>query len=93
MGDWPVQEQRYVDRSPVNRAAELRAPFLLLQGLADPICPPVQAERFLAAVAASGVPHRYLTFEGESHGFRREDTLVAALEAELQLYAEHLTAD
>ena len=31
----------------------------------------------------NGVPHAYLAFEGEGHGFRRAETVVGALEAEL----------
>ncbi|MEU7240145.1 prolyl oligopeptidase family serine peptidase [Streptomyces sparsogenes] len=79
---------RYRDRSPAHRADRVTSPFLLLQGLDDPVCPPVQCERFLAAVAGRGVPHAYLTFEGESHGFRRAETMIRALEAELGLYAQ-----
>ncbi|MYS20736.1 prolyl oligopeptidase family serine peptidase [Streptomyces sp. SID4948] len=86
----PVDEvpDRYRDRSPVSHGDRVTVPFLLLQGLDDPICPPVQCERFLAAVAGRGIPHAYLTFEGESHGFRRLDTMVTALEAELSLYGQ-----
>ncbi|MEW2131099.1 LpqB family beta-propeller domain-containing protein [Streptomyces sp. NPDC005435] len=86
----PRQEvpERYAERSPVTHADRLTAPFLLLQGLDDVICPPVQCDRLLARVAGRGVPHAYLTFEGEGHGFRRADTLVRALEAELSLYAQ-----
>ncbi|MFI1971262.1 prolyl oligopeptidase family serine peptidase [Streptomyces cinnamoneus] len=79
---------RYRDRSPLARADRVSAAFLLLQGLADPICPPAQSERFAEAMAGRGVPHAYLTFEGEGHGFRRAETLVRALEAELSLYAQ-----
>lgn len=54
------------------------------------ICPPVQCERFLARLAAEGrqVPHRYIAFEEEGHGFRRADTTVRVLESELSLYAQ-----
>ncbi|MFJ4716671.1 prolyl oligopeptidase family serine peptidase [Streptomyces sp. NPDC088785] len=81
---------RYAERSPAEHADRLTAPFLLLQGLDDVICPPVQCERFLARMEREGrhVPHAYLTFEGEGHGFRRADTMVRALEAELSLYAQ-----
>nr|WP_250400328.1 prolyl oligopeptidase family serine peptidase [Streptomyces cellostaticus] len=79
--------ERYAERSPTTHADRLTAPFLLLQGLDDVICPPAQCERLLAAIAGRGVPHAYLTFEGEGHGFRRADTMVRALEAELALYA------
>ncbi|GHH93028.1 S9 family peptidase [Streptomyces capillispiralis] len=80
--------ERYAERSPAAHADRLTAPFLLLQGLDDVICPPVQCERFLAQLAGRGVPHAYLTFEGEGHGFRRAETMVRALEAELSLYAQ-----
>ncbi|MCX5072548.1 prolyl oligopeptidase family serine peptidase [Streptomyces sp. NBC_00513] len=76
------------ERSPVARADRITAPFVLLQGLDDPICPPAQAERLLAALRGRAVPHAYVTFEGEGHGFRRADTMVRALEAELSLYAQ-----
>ncbi|MFD4245536.1 prolyl oligopeptidase family serine peptidase [Streptomyces sp. NPDC058525] len=76
------------ERSPVARADRITAPFVLLQGLADPVCPPAQAERLLAALRGRPVPHAYLAFEGEGHGFRRADTMIRALEAELSLYAQ-----
>lgn len=79
---------RYAERSPVTHADRVTAPFLLLQGLDDVICPPVQCERFLARMAGRGVPHAYLAFEGEGHGFRRAETMVRALEAELSLYSQ-----
>ena len=59
-----------------------------MQGLEDEICPPEQAERFVAALKGSGVPHALVTFEGEQHGFRKADTIVAALNAELAFYGE-----
>ncbi|MEU1816244.1 prolyl oligopeptidase family serine peptidase [Streptomyces roseifaciens] len=80
--------ERYRERSPLHRASRISAPFLLLQGLADPVCPPAQSERLLAAMAGRGVPHTYIAFEGEGHGFRRAATVVRALEAELSLYAQ-----
>ncbi|GJF24430.1 MULTISPECIES: prolyl oligopeptidase family serine peptidase [Streptomyces] len=79
---------RYAERSPVEHADRVTAPFLLLQGLDDVICPPVQCERFLARMAGRGVPHAYIAFEGEGHGFRRAETMVRALESELSLYAQ-----
>ncbi|AWZ08714.1 MULTISPECIES: prolyl oligopeptidase family serine peptidase [unclassified Streptomyces] len=76
------------ERSPVARADRITAPFLLLQGLDDPVCPPAQARRLLDAMRGRSVPHAYVAFEGEGHGFRRADTMVRALEAELSLYAQ-----
>ncbi len=59
-----------------------------MQGLDDVICPPVQSERLLERIAGRGIPHAYLTFEGESHGFRKEETLIASMEAELSFYGQ-----
>jgi dipeptidyl aminopeptidase/acylaminoacyl peptidase len=80
--------ERYRERSPSEHAHRITVPFLVLQGLDDVICPPAQCERFLARIAGRKLPHAYLTFEGEGHGFRRADTMVRALEAELSLYAQ-----
>ncbi|MER5984577.1 prolyl oligopeptidase family serine peptidase [Streptomyces sp. NPDC001787] len=93
VGPFADVPERYRERSPVHRADRLTTPFLLLQGLDDVICPPVQCERFLAAVAGRGIAHAYLAFEGESHGFRRADTMIRALEAELSLYAQTFGID
>ncbi|MFF4437417.1 prolyl oligopeptidase family serine peptidase [Streptomyces sp. NPDC001621] len=79
---------RYAERSPTAHADRIGVPFLLLQGLDDVICPPAQCERLLARIDGRGVPHAYLTFAGEGHGFRRAETMVRALEAELSLYAQ-----
>ncbi|MEV1070115.1 prolyl oligopeptidase family serine peptidase [Streptomyces sp. NPDC050263] len=82
------EPDRYAERSPVEHADRITVPFLLLQGLDDVICPPVQCERFLDRLAGRPVPHAYLAFEGEGHGFRQAATTVRALEAELSLYAQ-----
>ncbi|MET7594233.1 dipeptidyl-peptidase 5 [Streptomyces sp. NPDC004082] len=81
---------RYAERSPAEHADRITAPFLLLQGLDDVICPPAQCERFLARMEGEGrrVAHAYIAFEGEGHGFRRADTMVRVLESELSLYAQ-----
>ena len=64
--------------------------MLLLQGLDDPIVPPSQSEAIAADLAAHGIPHAYIAFEGESHGFRKAETIIASLEAELAFYGADL---
>ncbi|XVS60620.1 prolyl oligopeptidase family serine peptidase [Actinosynnema sp. CA-299493] len=88
VGPWPAAADRYAERSPANHVDRLAGPVLLLQGLEDEICPPEQADRFAAALDGTGIPHAYLTFEGEQHGFRKAETIVAALEAELSFYGQ-----
>jgi dipeptidyl aminopeptidase/acylaminoacyl peptidase len=90
VGPLPQARELYRERSPINHFDRLTASVLLLQGLDDQICPPVQAQRLADALAGSGIPHAYLAFEGEQHGFRKAETIEAALNAELSFYGQVL---
>lgn len=83
IGPLPEAESVYIERSPLSRPDRFRVPLLLLQGAEDAVVPPTQAEAIRAALAARGVPHAYVLYEGEGHGFRRADTMVHALATEL----------
>jgi dipeptidyl aminopeptidase/acylaminoacyl peptidase len=87
VGGPEVLEARSKERSPVDNADRIRAPFILLQGLEDEICPPAQSERLLAQIEGRGLPHAYRTYEGEQHGFRKAETIIDAVLAEQALYA------
>ena len=93
IGPMPGFERAYEERAPLTRASGTACPVLLLQGLDDPIVSPPQSERFADAVAAKDIPYAYLTFEGESHGFRRADTVITCLESELAFYGQTLGFD
>ena len=88
IGPYDEVPERYRERSPVNHADRIKAPFILQQGLEDAICPPIQSERLLNQIAGKGVPHAYLTYEGEQHGFRRKETIIHSLLTEHSLYAQ-----
>ncbi|HEX7132896.1 MAG TPA: prolyl oligopeptidase family serine peptidase [Iamia sp.] len=90
VGPWPEAEATYAERSPINQLDGLATPVLVLQGADDMVVPPSQAEAVVAAVAAKGLPHAYLLFAGEGHGFRQGDTIVRALQAELAFYGQVL---
>lgn len=90
IGPLPGFEMAYQERSPINRAGKTACPVLLLQGLDDPVVPPSQSERFAKALGELNIQHAYLTFEGEAHGFRRAETNIACLEAELSFYGQTL---
>ncbi len=83
IGALPDAEETYIQRSPLSRAERFRVPLLLLQGAEDAVVPPSQAEAIRDALASRGVPHAYVLYEGEGHGFRRAETIVHALESEL----------
>lgn len=88
VGDLPEDRDVFVARSPLTHAEDLAVPVLLLQGLDDPIVPPAQAELFAAVLVRKGVPHAYLGFPGEQHGFRQAANIQAAYEAELSFYGQ-----
>jgi dipeptidyl aminopeptidase/acylaminoacyl peptidase len=88
VGPLPEAADVYRERSPLHRADRLSAPILVLQGLEDAVVPPEQAEAIVAAAAANGVPHAYIAFEGEQHGFRRAENIVTWLESELGFYGQ-----
>jgi len=83
IGPLPEAEEIYLGRSPLNRAERFRVPLLLLQGAEDAVVPPSQSEAIAAALARHGVPHAYVLYEGEGHGFRRAETVIDVLEKEL----------
>ncbi len=88
VGPLPEADELYAERAPVGHVNELTCPVLLLQGLDDPVVPPSQSEAIAADLAAHGIRHAYIAFAGESHGFRKAETVIASLEAELAFYGE-----
>jgi dipeptidyl aminopeptidase/acylaminoacyl peptidase len=88
IGRYPEARQIYLDRSPVHAAERISAPVILFQGLDDRVVLPSQAEKMVRSLRGNRVPHTYLTFDGESHGFRREETHVRSIEAELYFYGK-----
>jgi dipeptidyl aminopeptidase/acylaminoacyl peptidase len=88
IGPLPEYDALYAERAPVGHVNNATCPVLLLQGLDDPVVPPAQSESIAADLAAHGIPYAYITFEGESHGFRKAENIVASLEAELSFYGQ-----
>ncbi|GAA4080605.1 prolyl oligopeptidase family serine peptidase [Nonomuraea soli] len=90
VGPLPETRERYIQRSPLLNASRVNAPCLMMHGLEDAIVDVGQAERFVAELDRHGKEWALLTFPGEQHGWRREETIVAVLEAELDFYEENL---
>jgi dipeptidyl aminopeptidase/acylaminoacyl peptidase len=78
----------YAERSPITHVEALATPLAVFQGEEDRVVPPAQAEAIVAALRDKGVPHAYLLFPGEQHGFRRAENIRAALDGELSFYAQ-----
>lgn len=83
IGPLPEAEAVYIERSPLSHPERFRVPLLILQGSEDRVVPPPQAEAIRDALAAHGVAHTYVLYEGEGHGFRRAETVTDSLRREL----------
>jgi dipeptidyl aminopeptidase/acylaminoacyl peptidase len=90
VGPYPERADLYRERSPIHFTDRITTPMLVLQGADDRIVPPAQAELIVGALRERGVPHAYLLYEGEGHGFRRAENIAGSLEAELSFYAQVL---
>jgi dipeptidyl aminopeptidase/acylaminoacyl peptidase len=88
VGPYPEQKDRYRDRSPLNFTERISCPVLILQGAEDRIVPPAQAEQIVDALWERRLPHAYLLFPGEDHGFRAAANIIRSFEAELSFYGQ-----
>ncbi len=90
IGPYPERADLYRQRSPIHFTDRITTPMLVLQGADDKVVPPAQAELIVSALRERGIPHAYLLYEGEGHGFRKAENIVGSLEAELSFYAQVL---
>jgi dipeptidyl aminopeptidase/acylaminoacyl peptidase len=88
IGPYPERADLYRERSPFHFVDRLERPLLLLQGLDDKVVLPAQAEMMVEVLERKGIPYAYLPFEGEGHGFRKEENVVRSLEATLSFVGQ-----
>jgi dipeptidyl aminopeptidase/acylaminoacyl peptidase len=88
VGPLPEAEAIYRERSPNHYAHQIRCPVLILQGLDDHVVPPAEAERIVDSLWERRIPHAYLPFEGEDHGFRKAESILAAARGELSFLGQ-----
>ena len=88
VGTYPDEQDVYVERSPINHSEKFNCPMIILQGADDAVVPQNQADHVVSALKRNGIPHAYLLFEGEGHGFRKAENIVSALEGEYSFFAQ-----
>ncbi len=77
-------------RSPINNAKNIKTPVIFFQGADDPVVPPSQSRDMTNSLKANNIATCYIEFDGESHGFRRAETIIRALNSEYSFYAKIL---
>jgi dipeptidyl aminopeptidase/acylaminoacyl peptidase len=88
IGPLPEAQAVYDSRSPLNHLDGFKVPVLVLQGADDPVVPPNQSQRIVDALLARHVPVAYILYQGESHGFRKPETIINSQQAELSFYGQ-----
>ena len=80
----------YQQRSPLYHVQAITTPIIFFQGADDHVVPPDQTRGIVRALRDRGIPVASLEFPGERHGFQRDETQIAALNAELAFYGQIL---
>ncbi|MDL2334735.1 MAG: S9 family peptidase, partial [Chloroflexota bacterium] len=88
IGPYPQAMELYRERSPIHHVDGFKVPLLVLQGRDDMVVPIAQAEGIVEALKQRHIPHAYLPFDGEGHGFRQAANIRRSLEAEASFYAQ-----
>jgi dipeptidyl aminopeptidase/acylaminoacyl peptidase len=92
MGDptTPEGAQFLRDCSPLHKAGEIVRPLLIAQGANDPRVKQAESDQIVSAMQAAGVPHTYVLFPDEGHGFARPENNIAFSALAEEFLAEHL---
>ena len=87
IGPYTENKGLYRKRSPIEHVDQLSCPVIFFQGLEDRVVLPSQAEKMYDTLRERGIATAYLAFEGEQHGFKKEESIKRALESELFFYS------
>lgn len=69
IGD-PVADREFLEsRSPLFKVDAIRIPLMIAHGANDPRVKQAEAEQIVEAMKSKGIPHEYLLFPDEGHGF------------------------
>jgi len=78
------------ERSPLSRAGDIRIPLLIAQGANDPRVKMSESDQIVEALRERGIPHTYLVYPDEGHGFKKPENAMAFQAEAERFLAEHL---
>jgi dipeptidyl aminopeptidase/acylaminoacyl peptidase len=92
MGDpsTPAGKAQLERQSPLNAAAKIRTPLLVIQGANDPRVNKAESDQIVIALRDRGFPVEYIVAPDEGHGFARPVNNMAAFAAAERFLATHL---
>jgi dipeptidyl aminopeptidase/acylaminoacyl peptidase len=87
----PAEDAEFLwSRSPLSRARDIRIPLLIAQGANDPRVKQAESEQIVAALTEAGIPHEYLLFPDEGHGFTKPENRIKFYTAAERFLATYL---
>jgi dipeptidyl aminopeptidase/acylaminoacyl peptidase len=90
MGDpnTPEGKARLERQSPLNSAAKIKSPLLVIQGANDPRVKQAESDQIVVALRDRGFPVEYLVAPDEGHGFARPVNNHGLLRADREVSGE-----
>jgi len=90
VGDPDTEPEFLRSRSPLTFVDRIRIPVFIAQGANDPRVKQSESEQIVAALTAKGIPHEYMLFPDEGHGFAKPENRLKFYAAAERFLAEHL---
>ena len=90
VGNPATDEEWMWERSPLSKVDNIKIPLMIAQGANDPRVKQAESEQIVAAMQSKGIPHEYLLFPDEGHGFAKPENRLRFYAAAERFLAEHL---
>jgi len=86
----PEGEKQLERQSPLNSAARIKTPLMVVQGANDPRVNKREADQIVIALRDRGFPVEYIVAPDEGHGFQRPVNNMASFAAAEKFLAKYL---
>ena len=90
VGNPETDEEFLWSRSPLSRVDQIKIPVLIAQGANDPRVKQAESEQIVEAMREKGIPHEYLLYDDEGHGFAKPENRLHFYDAAERFLARHL---
>jgi len=91
VGNPETEHDFLVSRSPLFKAADIKIPLLIAQGANDPRVKKAESEQIVKVLSEKGIPHEYMLFPDEGHGFAKPQNRLKFYAAAERFLAKYLS--
>jgi dipeptidyl aminopeptidase/acylaminoacyl peptidase len=90
VGNPDTESEFLMSRSPLFKVDQIKIPMLIAQGANDPRVKQAESEQIVSAMKEKGIPHEYLLFPDEGHGFAKPENRLRFYQVAEKFLATHL---